>query len=175
MTSPQGKSAARGQHSSAGGSNSMLLELIDRILDKGIVIDAWARVSLLSVELLTVEARVVVASVETYLRYAEAIGNTALASMPNPQQAQLPQQATQGALQTAQGATQALQQPASQANVHIAPAQSQPVQQSQAPQYQQYQQYQPQQAQQAQQPQQPQQAQQPQPTQQPQQQNTRQR
>ncbi|HEX9057425.1 MAG TPA: gas vesicle structural protein GvpA [Ktedonobacterales bacterium] len=71
-----------------GGQNSMLLELVDRILDKGIVIDAWARVSLLSIELLTIEARVVVASVDTYLRYAEAIGNTALASMPRPQSAQ---------------------------------------------------------------------------------------
>jgi gas vesicle structural protein len=66
----------------------MLLELVDRILDKGIVIDAWARVSVLSIELLTIEARVVVASVDTYLRYAEAIGNTALASMPRPQAAQ---------------------------------------------------------------------------------------
>ena len=59
---------------------SGLAEIVDRILDKGIVIDAWVRVSVLGLELLTVEARVVVASVETYLKYAEAIGLTATAA-----------------------------------------------------------------------------------------------
>ncbi|WP_316572692.1 gas vesicle structural protein GvpA [Neobacillus sp. YIM B06451] len=54
--------------------SSSLAEVIDRILDKGIVIDAFARVSLLGVEILTVEARVVIASVDTWLRYAEAVG-----------------------------------------------------------------------------------------------------
>jgi len=47
-------------------SSSSLAEVIDRILDKGIVIDAWARVSLVGIELLAIEARVVIASVETY-------------------------------------------------------------------------------------------------------------
>lgn len=61
------------------GSNS-LVEIVDRILDKGIVVDAWVRVSLVGIELLAVEARVVVASVETYLKYAEAIGLTATAA-----------------------------------------------------------------------------------------------
>lgn len=61
-------------------ASSSLAEVIDRILDKGIVIDAWARVSLVGIELLTVEARVVVASVETFLKYAEAIGLTATAT-----------------------------------------------------------------------------------------------
>ncbi len=55
------------------------------ILDKGIVIDAWARISVVGIEILTIEARVVVASVETYLRYAEAIGTTALAAAPAEQ------------------------------------------------------------------------------------------
>ncbi|MBI5345060.1 MAG: gas vesicle structural protein GvpA, partial [Deltaproteobacteria bacterium] len=50
---------------------------VDRILDKGIVIDAWARVSLVGIELLAIEARVVCASVETFLKYAEAVGLTA--------------------------------------------------------------------------------------------------
>ena len=59
---------------------SGLAEVIDRILDKGVVIDAWVRVSLLGLEILTVEARVVIASVETYLKYAEAIGLTATAA-----------------------------------------------------------------------------------------------
>jgi len=57
-------------------ASSSLVEVLDRILDKGIVIDAWVRVSLVGIELLAVEARVVVASVETYLKYAEAIGLT---------------------------------------------------------------------------------------------------
>jgi len=59
--------------------SSSLVEVVDRILDKGIVIDAWVRVSLVGIELLAVEARVVIASVETYLKYAEAIGLTAAA------------------------------------------------------------------------------------------------
>jgi hypothetical protein len=60
-------------------ASSSLAEVIDRILDKGVVVDAWARVSLLGIEILAVEARVVVASVETYLKYAEAVGLTAAA------------------------------------------------------------------------------------------------
>jgi hypothetical protein len=60
--------------------SSSLVEVIDRLLDKGIVIDAWVRVSLVGIELLAIEARVVVASVETYLKYAEAIGLTASAA-----------------------------------------------------------------------------------------------
>lgn len=63
-------------------SSSSLAEVIDRILDKGIVIDAWVRVSLVGIELLAIEARIVVASVETYLRYAEAVGLTATAAAP---------------------------------------------------------------------------------------------
>lgn len=56
--------------------SSSLAEVIDRILDKGIVIDAYVRVSLVGIELLAIEARVVIASVETFLLYAEAIGLT---------------------------------------------------------------------------------------------------
>lgn len=61
-------------------ASSSLVEVIDRILDKGIVVDAWARVSLVGIELLAVEARVVLAGVETYLKYAEAVGLTAQAA-----------------------------------------------------------------------------------------------
>ncbi|MDD2756376.1 MAG: gas vesicle structural protein GvpA [Methanothrix sp.] len=50
---------------------SSLAEVLDRILDKGIVVDVWARISLVGIEILTVEARVVVASVDTYLHYSE--------------------------------------------------------------------------------------------------------
>jgi len=60
-------------------ASSSLVEVVDRILDKGVVVDAWARVSLVGIELLAVEARVVVASVETWLKYAEAVGLTATA------------------------------------------------------------------------------------------------
>ena len=63
-----------------GGTS--LIDVLDRILDKGIVIDAWVKVSLVGIELLSVEARVVIASVETYLKYAEAIGLTASAAAP---------------------------------------------------------------------------------------------
>jgi hypothetical protein len=65
----------------AMGSTS-LAEVIDRILDKGIVVDAWVRLSVVGIEILSLEARVVVASVETYLKYAEAIGLTATAAAP---------------------------------------------------------------------------------------------
>ncbi|MBI4267415.1 MAG: gas vesicle structural protein GvpA [Chloroflexi bacterium] len=61
-------------------ASSGLAEVLDRILDKGLVLDAWVRVSLLGLEILTVEARVVLAGVETYLKYAEAIGLTAPAA-----------------------------------------------------------------------------------------------
>lgn len=57
--------------------SSSLAEVVDRILEKGIVIDAWAKVSLVGIELLAIEARVVIASIETYLKYADAIGLTA--------------------------------------------------------------------------------------------------
>ena len=58
-------------------ASTSLAEVVDRILDKGVVIDAWARISLVGIELLAIEARVVVASVDTWLKYAEAVGLTA--------------------------------------------------------------------------------------------------
>jgi hypothetical protein len=57
----------------ASPDSSSLAEVLDRILDKGVVVDVWARVSLVGIEILTIEARVVVASVDTYLHYAEEI------------------------------------------------------------------------------------------------------
>jgi len=64
----------------AGGSS--LVDVLDRVLDKGIVIDAWVRVSLVGIDLITVEARVVVASIDTYLKYAEAVGHVPTVSRP---------------------------------------------------------------------------------------------
>ncbi len=66
------------------GSGGTLADVVSLILDKGIVIDAWVRVSLVGIEIVTLEARVVIASVDTYLRYAEAIGATAVAAAPTP-------------------------------------------------------------------------------------------
>jgi hypothetical protein len=54
-----------------GPESSSLAEVLDRVLDKGVVVDVWARVSLVGIEILTIEARVVVASVDTFLHYAE--------------------------------------------------------------------------------------------------------
>jgi len=54
-------------------NSSGLAEVIDTILDKGLVIDAFVRVSLVGIELVTIDARIVVASVDTYLRFAEAV------------------------------------------------------------------------------------------------------
>ncbi|MEV0617228.1 gas vesicle protein GvpJ [Nonomuraea sp. NPDC050404] len=55
-----------------GGGPSGLADVIDTILDKGLVIDAYVRVSLVGIEILTIDVRVVIASVDTYLRFAEA-------------------------------------------------------------------------------------------------------
>ncbi|MBC2640690.1 MULTISPECIES: gas vesicle protein GvpJ [unclassified Rhodococcus (in: high G+C Gram-positive bacteria)] len=67
----------------AGGpSSSSLADVIDTILDKGLVIDAYVRVSLVGIELLTIDARVVVASVDTYLRFAEAVNRLEIGSEP---------------------------------------------------------------------------------------------
>jgi hypothetical protein len=61
-----------GQNRYAGGpSPSGLADVLDLILDKGLVVDLYVRVSLVGIELLTIDARIVVASVDTYLRFAE--------------------------------------------------------------------------------------------------------
>ena len=61
-------------------SPSGLVEVLDLILDKGLVIDAYVRVSLVGIELLTIDARIVIASVDTYLRFAEAVNRLDLAA-----------------------------------------------------------------------------------------------
>jgi hypothetical protein len=62
-------------HVERTSATSNLVDILDRVLDKGIVIDAWVRVSLVGIELVTVEARVVVASIATYLGYADALSD----------------------------------------------------------------------------------------------------
>jgi len=75
MMAPPAASAQR------GGGPSGLADVLDVLLDKGLVIDAFVRVSLVGIELLTVDARVVVASVDTYLRFAEAVNRLDLTAV----------------------------------------------------------------------------------------------
>jgi gas vesicle structural protein len=84
-TAVQPASASSGALDRPSGSG--LAEVVDTILDKGLVIDAFVRVSLVGIELLTIDARIVVASVDTYLRFAEAanrldLGNSGGKGLP---------------------------------------------------------------------------------------------
>jgi len=72
------------QHTGRGGPSG-LADVLEVVLDKGLVIDAYVRVSLVGIELLTVDARVVVASVDTYLRFAEAVNRLDLTQASNAQ------------------------------------------------------------------------------------------
>lgn len=65
-------------------NSGSLYDVIDVILDKGLVIDAFVRVSLVGIELLTVDARIVVASVDTYLHFAEAVNRLDLSGSTEP-------------------------------------------------------------------------------------------
>src|ERR1051325_9958620 len=64
---------------------SGLADVIDIILDKGLVIDAYVRVSLIGIEILTIDARIVIASVDTYLRFAEAVNRLDLVQADDSQ------------------------------------------------------------------------------------------
>ena len=75
---------ARGVQKMGGASG--LADVLNVILEKGLVVDAWVRVSIIGIEILTLEVRAVIASVDTYLRYAEAIGLTTLAAAPRGEQ-----------------------------------------------------------------------------------------
>jgi hypothetical protein len=63
-----------------GPSPSGLSDVLELILDKGLVIDVYVRISLVGIELITIDARIVVASVDTYLRFADAVGRIDLAA-----------------------------------------------------------------------------------------------
>jgi len=74
-----------------GPSPSGLADVLDLILDKGLVIDAYVRISVIGIELLTIDARIVIASVDTYLRFAEAVNRldlkeTELGGLPELQE-----------------------------------------------------------------------------------------
>ncbi|MBX9426911.1 MULTISPECIES: gas vesicle structural protein GvpA [Streptomyces] len=83
---PQGGSAvARG----GGGNTSSLYDVLELILDRGLVIDIFVRISVVGIELIKIDARIVVASVDTYLRFAEACNRLDLEAGRNAP-AQLP-------------------------------------------------------------------------------------
>src|SRR5689334_2243588 len=84
------------QRSSSGG----LYEVIDVILDKGLVIDVFLRVSLVGIELLTVDARIVIASVDTYLRFAEAVNRLEISTSESEGLPQLMEDITEGGAQS---------------------------------------------------------------------------
>lgn len=73
MTTAIQPSGGGGVAGGGGSGPTGLADAIDTILDKGLVIDAYVRVSLVGIELLTIDARVVIASVDTYLRFAKAV------------------------------------------------------------------------------------------------------
>jgi hypothetical protein len=84
-------------------SPSGLADVLDLILDKGLVIDAYVRVSVIGIELITIDARIVIASVDTYLRFAEAVNRldlteTAIAGLPELQQVAA-EKTTEGAIE----------------------------------------------------------------------------
>jgi gas vesicle structural protein len=91
---------------------SGLADVIEVILDKGLVIDLYLRVSLVGIELLTVDARIVVASVDTYLRFAEAVGRLNLQEADNSEGLpQLIQSMTSGGAKTkTQGALEGVKE-----------------------------------------------------------------
>jgi hypothetical protein len=87
-------------------SPSGLADVLDVILDKGLVIDAYVRVSVIGIELVTIDARIVIASVDTYLRFAEAVNRldlteTELAGLPELQEKGA-EEKTKGAIEGAE-------------------------------------------------------------------------
>jgi gas vesicle structural protein len=89
------------QNRYAGGpSPSGLADVLDLILDKGLVIDLYVRVSLVGIEILTVDARIVVASVDTYLRFAEAVGRLSIDDGDKPGLPQLAERAVEDVART---------------------------------------------------------------------------
>jgi gas vesicle structural protein len=88
-------------------SPSGLVDVVDLILDKGLVIDAYVRVAVIGIELITIDARIVIASVDTYLHFAEAVNRldltqTELAGLPELQDKgaeEMGKHATEGAIE----------------------------------------------------------------------------
>jgi hypothetical protein len=81
-------------------SPSGLADVVDLILDKGLVIDAYVRVAVIGIELVTIDARIVIASVDTYLRFAEAVNRL---DLTQTELAGLPELAKEGSEQVTEG------------------------------------------------------------------------
>jgi hypothetical protein len=81
-------------------SSSGLVDVLDVLLDKGLVVDVFLRVSLVGIELLTVDARIVIASVDTYLRFAEAVNRLDLGQSSDEGLPQLVEQVTSDGAQS---------------------------------------------------------------------------
>ena len=64
-------------------NSTSVIDVLDHVLDKGIVIDAWVRVSLVGIDLITVEARIVVSSIDTYLNYGQTLADLAPVAPPD--------------------------------------------------------------------------------------------
>jgi hypothetical protein len=97
----------------ARSSSSGLYDVLELILDKGLVIDVFVRVSLIGIEILTIDARIVIASVDTYLRFAEAVNRLDLMSTETQGLPELMEGITEGGASSKtkgvlQGAKQAL-------------------------------------------------------------------
>ncbi len=88
-------------------SPSGLADVLDVILDKGLVIDAYVRVSVIGIEVLTIDARIVIASVDTYLRFAEAVNRLDLAET---ELAGLPELQEKGAEKVTEGAIEGVEE-----------------------------------------------------------------
>src|SRR5437764_13530109 len=86
---------------------SGLADVIDVILDKGLVIDAYVRVALVGIELLTIDARIVIASVDTYLRFAEAVNRL---DLTQTELAGLPELQEEGAKKETEGAIEGVEE-----------------------------------------------------------------
>ena len=88
-------------------SPSGLADVLDVILDKGLVIDAYVRVSVIGIEVLTIDARIVIASVDTYLRFAEAVNRL---DLTQTELAGLPELQEQGAKKETEGAIEGVEE-----------------------------------------------------------------
>jgi hypothetical protein len=93
-------------------SPSGLAEVLDLILDKGLVIDAYVRVSVIGIEVITIDARIVIASVDTYLRFAEAVNRL---DLTETELAGLPELVEQGSKQATKGAIEGAEEEAKEA------------------------------------------------------------
>jgi gas vesicle structural protein len=88
-------------------SPSGLADVVDLILDKGLVIDAYVRIAVIGIELITIDARIVIASVDTYLRFAEAVNRL---DLTQTELAGLPELQEKGAKEKTEGAVEGLEE-----------------------------------------------------------------